>query len=151
MLKQDVAQAVLAEALKTGGDFAEIFLEDRLNNSISMLSGKVQSVNSRRLHGAGVRVFSGFQGVYVYTNDTSREGLLACAKRAALAVKGEKYYTPDDLRWTEIPNAHFIREMPDQVKNARKVGKMKEAQAVLSQEPEIVQANIGYTDSVQRV
>ena len=41
MLKQDVAQAVLAEALKTGGDFAEIFLEDRLNNSISMLSGRV--------------------------------------------------------------------------------------------------------------
>ena len=89
MLKQDVAQAVLAEALKTGGDFAEIFLEDRLNNSISMLSGKVQSVNSRRLHGAGVRVFSGLQGVYVYTNDTTRDGLMACAKRAALAVKGE--------------------------------------------------------------
>ena len=46
MLKQDVAQAVLAEALKTGGDFAEIFLEDRLNNGISMLSGKV-SPNTR--------------------------------------------------------------------------------------------------------
>ena len=83
MLKQNVAQAVIAEALKTGGDFAEIFLEDRQNNNISMLSGKVQSVNSRRLHGAGVRVFNGFQGVYVYTNDTSLEGLLSCARRAA--------------------------------------------------------------------
>lgn len=151
MLKQDVAQAVLAEALKTGGDFAEIFLEDRLNNGISMLSGKVQSVNSRRLHGAGVRVFSGLQGVYVYTNDTTREGLMACAKRAALAVKGEKYYTADDLKWTDVPNIHFIQEMPDQVKNARKVAKMKEAQAVLSEEKEIVQGSIGYTDSVQRV
>ena len=29
MLNQNVAQAVIAEALKTGGDFAEIFLEDR--------------------------------------------------------------------------------------------------------------------------
>ena len=151
MLKQDVAQAVLAEALKTGGDFAEIFLEDRLNNGISMLSGKVQSVNSRRLHGAGVRVFSGLQGVYVYTNDTSREGLLACAKRAALAVKGEKFYTAGNLKWTDVPNIHFIQEMPDQVKNARKVAKMKEAQAVLKEEPEIVQGSIGYTDSVQRV
>ena len=90
MLKQNVAQAVLAEALKTGGDFAEIFLEDRQNNNISMLSGKVQSVNSRRLHGAGVRVFNGVQGVYVYTNDTSLEGLLACARRAASAVKNEQ-------------------------------------------------------------
>ncbi len=151
MLKQDVTQAVLAEALKTGGDFAEIFLEDRLNNGISMLSGKVQSVNSRRLHGAGVRVFSGLQGVYVYTNDTTREGLLACARRAALAVKGEKFYTVQDLTWTDANNIHFIQEMPDQVKNARKVAKMKEAQAILKEEAEIVQGSIGYTDSVQRV
>ncbi len=151
MLKQDVAQAVLSEALKTGGDFSEIFLEDRLNNNISMLSGKVQSVNSRRLHGAGVRVFSGLQGVYVYTNDTTPDGLMACAKRAALAVKGEKYYAAESLRWTEVPNVHFIQEMPSQVKNALKAAKMKEAQAALKEEQEIVQGSISYMDSVQRV
>ena len=151
MLKQDVAQAVLAEALKTGGDFAEIFLEDRQNNNISMLSGKVQSVNSRRLHGAGVRVFNGVQGVYVYTNDTSLEGLLACARRAASAVKNEQYYTAKDLQWTDVPNIHFIQEIPSEVNTARKVAKMKEAQAVLKEESEIAQASIGYMDSVQRV
>ena len=151
MLKQDVAQAVIAEALKTGGDFAEIFLEDRQNNNISMLSGKVESVNSRRLHGAGVRVFSGVQGVYVYTNDTTLEGLLACAKRAASAVSAKAYYDPKALNWTDVPNIHFIQEMPNQVKTARKVAKMKEAQAILKDEPEIVQASIGYMDSVQRV
>ena len=151
MLKQDVAQAVLAQALKTGGDFAEIFLEDRQNNMISMLSGRVENVKSRRLHGAGVRVFHGFQGVYVYTNDTSLEGLMACAKRAAQAVQGETYYTPKDLQWTDVPSVHFIQEMPDQVKTARKVAKMKQAQAVLKEEAEIAQASIGYTDSVQRV
>ena len=151
MLKQDVAQAVLAEALKRGGDFAEMFLEDRQNNNISMLSGKVQSVNSRRLHGAGVRVFNGVQGVYVYTNDTSLEGLLACARRAASAVKNEQYYTAKDLQWTDVPNIHFIQEIPSEVNTARKVAKMKEAQAVLKEESEIAQASIGYMDSVQRV
>ncbi len=151
MLKQDVAQRVLAEALKTGGDFAEIFLEDRLNNGVSMLSGRVENVSSRRLHGAGVRVFQGLQGVYVYTNDTSPEGLLACAKRAASAVSAQAYYTAKDLVWTEGKNVHPIREMPDQVKTARKVAKMKEAQAVLREEKEIAQGSIGYSDSVQRV
>ncbi|MDO5326091.1 MAG: TldD/PmbA family protein [Clostridia bacterium] len=151
MLKQDVAQAVLAEALKTGGDFAEIFLEDRQNNNISMLSGRVESVNSRRLHGAGVRVFHGVQGVYVYTNDTSLQGLLSCAKRAASAVSAQEYYTAKDLQWTDVPNIHFIQEMPNQVKTARKVAKMKEAQAVLQGAQEIVQGSIGYMDSVQRV
>ena len=151
MLKQDVAQAVIAEALKTGGDFAEIFLEDRLNNNIDMLSGKVESVNSRRLHGAGVRVFNGFQGVYVYTNDTSLNGLLACARRAASAVHAQKSYASKPLMWQETPSIHFIREMPNQVKSARKVEKMKAAQAVLSATPEIAQGSIDYMDSVQRV
>ena len=151
MLNQNVAQAVIAEALKTGGDFAEIFLEDRKNNNISMLSGKVESVNSRRLHGAGVRVFSGFQGVYVYTNDTSEKGLMDCARRAASAIQGKEFYTAKDLVWSDVPNIHFIQEMPEAVQAARKVAKMKEAQAVLKEEPEITQSSIGYMDSVQRV
>ncbi|MBR3109102.1 MAG: TldD/PmbA family protein [Clostridia bacterium] len=151
MLKENVAQAVIAEALKTGGDFAEIFLEDRQNNNISMLSGKVESVNSRRLHGAGVRVFSGFQGVYVYTNDTSLNGLMACAKRAASAVQGKEFYTAKDLDWKDTPSIHFIKEMPETVKAARKVARMKEAQAALKDEAEIVQSSISYMDSVQRV
>ena len=151
MLKQDVAQAVIVEALKTGGDFAEIFLEDRLNNNIQMLSGKVESVNSRRLHGAGVRVFLGFQGVYVYTNDTSPEGMLACARRAASAIAGQKQSAARGLVWQDTPTIHSIREIPSGVKSSRKVEKMKAAQAVLKETAEIVQASINYMDSVQRV
>lgn len=151
MLNQEVAQATLAEALKTGGDFAEIFLEDRLNNMLSMLSGKVESVNSRRLHGAGVRVFRGVQSVYVYTNDTSLEGLKACARRAASAIEGQGQCGSQPLTWAQTPTIHPIREMPDQVKSAKKVEKMKAAQAVLQETPEIVQGGITYTDSVQRV
>lgn len=151
MLKQDTAQAVIAEALKTGGDFAEIFLEDRLNNSVSMLSGKVENVNSRRLHGAGVRVFHGFQGVYVYTNDTSLSGLTECARRAASAVQGAKTISAQGLVWQDTPTIHPILEMPDQVKAVRKVEKMKAAHAILKDAPEIVQGSINYTDSVQRV
>ncbi len=151
MLNQSVARAVIAEALKTGGDFAEIFLEDRLNHNLSMLSGKVESVNSLRLHGAGVRVLSGVRGVYVYTNDTSEAGLLACARRAADAISAQTSVTAVPLMLRETPNVHPIREMPDRVRQARKIEKMKAAQAVLAATPEIVQASVGYMDSVQRV
>ena len=151
MLKENVAQAVLAEALKTGGDFAEIFLEDRLNNGLSMLSGKVETVLSRRLHGAGVRVFNGVQGVYVYTNDTTEAGLIACARRAASAVAAQSRCAAKPLLWQDTPSIHFIKEMPDQVQGRRKVEKMKAAQAVLKQYGEIAQASVSYSDSVQRV
>ena len=151
MLKQDTAQAVIAEALKTGGDFAEIFLEDRLNNSLSMLSGRIESVNSRRLHGAGVRVFNGIRGVYVYTNDTSLQGLMDCARRAASAVSAQAKCEAAPLMWQETPNIHTVQAMPDAVKNSKKAEKVKMAGAVLKDAEEIVQGRVGYTDSVQRV
>ena len=41
MLSKDVASKVLAKCLVTGGDFAEIFEDDSISNSISLVDGKV--------------------------------------------------------------------------------------------------------------
>ncbi len=151
MLKQPDAQAAIEAALQTGGDFAEIFLEDRRNNRVEMHTGKVQNVNTVRLHGAGVRVYDGLRGVYVYTNDTSREGLIACAKRAASAIANERRLASAPLDWRETHSVHAVREMPCDVKMARKIEKLRAANAVLKQYPEVTQGQIGYNDSEQRV
>ena len=92
MLDQRIAQEVIDCALSTGGDFAEIFYEDRLNNGVMMRSGKVESINSGRLHGAGVRVYLGLRGVYVYTNDTTaaaRDGICQLPSHRHPAFAGE--------------------------------------------------------------
>ena len=151
MLKQQVAQAVIETALKTGGDFAEIFLEDRRNNNMMMLSGKVEMANSNRLHGAGVRVFAGTRSVYVHTNDTSEAGLIACAKRAAAAISAKTDYQAQQLAYSQCENVHIIKELPSQVTGARKVEKMRAAQGVINTFNEIAQASINYLDSEQRV
>ena len=69
MLDQNVAREVLQEAVRTGGDFAEIFMEDRIDHAMGMRSHKLESATTSRTHGAGVRVFSGTNAIYVYTND----------------------------------------------------------------------------------
>ena len=76
---RDFARDVLDAALATGGDFAEIFWEDHRTNSLQMVGGRVEIINSGRIHGAGIRVFVGLNAIYAYTNDTDREGLLRCA------------------------------------------------------------------------
>ena len=151
MLDKRIAQEVIDCALSTGGDFAEIFYEDRLNNRLTMRAGKVEGVNSGRIHGAGVRVYLGFQGVYVYTNDTSREGLLACAKRAASALHSDARITAKPLAAHEYVNIHPIDIRPSEAKAAAKIEKMRAAQGVLSQYNEVVQGIIGYADSEQNV
>ncbi|MBQ7454943.1 MAG: TldD/PmbA family protein, partial [Clostridia bacterium] len=146
-----IAQEVIDCALATGGDFAELFFEDRLDNTVAMRTGKVESVNSNRIHGAGVRVYLGFRGVYVYTNDTSREGLLACARRAASALHADARLTAQPLKAHEYVNNNPIAILPSAVKTARKIEKMRAAQAVMSAYPEVVQSMINYKDSEQRV
>ena len=112
MLNKDTAFAVIETALSTGGDFAEIFLEDRVNGSVTMRSGKIENQQSCRLHGAGVRVFSGLSAVYVYTNDTGRDGLIACAKRAAAAVAGHERVSAAPFSQRALDNRHIITIPP---------------------------------------
>ena len=67
MLSREVAQKVLRRCLITGGDFAEIFEEDSLDNSISILNGKVENSIGGRAYGIGIRIFKGLKSVYAYT------------------------------------------------------------------------------------
>src|SRR4051812_11494037 len=83
MLSKNVIEDVLTAALSTGGDFAEIFVEDRFTNNLTLQSGRVEAALSGRDFGVGIRVFKGFQSVYAYTTDFEKEGLLKAANHAA--------------------------------------------------------------------
>ena len=52
MLDRSIAAEVLARAVKTGGDFAEIFLEDNVHSYLSMKSDRIEAVGTAREHGA---------------------------------------------------------------------------------------------------
>ena len=152
MLDQNIAREVLQEAVRTGGDFAEIFVEDRIDNTLMMRSRRIETVNTGRLHGAGVRVFSGTNAVYVHTNDTSREGLLACARQAAAAVKGGKGCIVAPFQAWSAARPEEIRLLPTDVKAALKAEKLRAAEAAARAiSPEIVQVGATYIDHVQDV
>ena len=68
MVSREIAEKVLSKCLITGGDFAEIFEEDSISNSISILDNKVENALGGRTHGIGIRIFKGLKSVYAYTN-----------------------------------------------------------------------------------
>ena len=80
MILKSIAEQVLHEALRTGGDFAELFCEDRRSGAMGLVDGHVESASTLRRHGAGIRVYNGLNSVYVHTNDTSLSGLTAAAR-----------------------------------------------------------------------
>jgi len=152
MLDQNIAREVLQEAVRTGGDFAEIFMEDRIDHNIAMRSRLIENVGSNRLHGAGIRVLSGTNAVYVYTNDTSRQGLMNCARQAAAAVRSGKGCIVAPFIARDASRPEEFRLLPTDVKADVKADKVRQAEAAArAVSNEIVQASVNYTDSVQDV
>ena len=86
MLSKHLCSEILAVAMSTGADFAELYQEQTRNNSLHLIDGKIDSVGDNVLSGVGVRAFLGTRTVYATTSDISREGLLRCAAGVADAI-----------------------------------------------------------------
>lgn len=152
MFSNDVYQKVLIEALKTGGDFAEIYIEDKITNNVTMSDGKVENALSGREYGAGIRVFSGVKSSYAYTNDLTLEGLLKTARQAAAAVKGSSIIKVQEFYNQTYINLNPIEIYPGEVKTIEKVKKVKEAYNIVKNySSEIVQATVRYLDEDKKI
>ncbi len=80
---------VLETALSRGGDFAELFFEYRLHHSILIEEQIIKETAESVGLGLGIRVWSGDQTGFGYTNDLSPERMKKAARSAAaIAVAG---------------------------------------------------------------
>lgn len=153
MLDKRTAYSVLDMALSTGADFAEIFIEDNVKNSMSVINGRVERALSGRDHGLGLRLICGDKAIYVYTNDTSGDNLLNMAKSAAQSVKGNsrcviKSFEKKDFyggigRAVVMPDNVKKRVVADMLKNA--------SDAAFAYGSSISQTQMSYLDSVQDI
>lgn len=152
MLSKDILSSVLARCLITGGDFAEIFEEDTLNTSISLLNGVVENTISGRIHGIGIRIFKGFKSVYAYTNNTSLQSLLDTAEKAALALGDLKEDISIVLNDKISYNNHPIIYVPSSISTNKKIEVMKKGyKAAKEYSNDIKQVSVSYLDKEQNV
>lgn len=152
MIQQSVIENVLEAALSTGGDFSEVFIEDRFMNSIGLQDKKIEQSISGRDFGVGIRIFKDLQNVYTYTTDFSEEGLLKAAKRAALAIQGGGSGVVHPLQKEIIQPIHTIQKWPQDIAHTSRVAVMREADAIARQyDQRIHQAGVRYLDEVQNI
>lgn len=87
MLDTATIEETLATALSHGGEFAEVFAEDRRSVGASLDDGRIEEFTSGRDRGVGVRVVVGSTTGFAHTTDLSRDGLVAAASVAAAAAR----------------------------------------------------------------
>ena len=125
MLKKSAVENILAAALESGADFAEIYAERTKRSSIAMVNGKVETALGGMDYGAGVRLFFGNQAIYGFTNDLSEESLIRIAREGAAALRGDRIY--DICGWKRMAERCInpIRILPESVSKQRKAEQLR--------------------------
>lgn len=152
MLEKSLVEKILNEALSTGGDFAEIFVEKKNNCGLFMIDGKIESSLSGRDFGIGIRIFKDLYSVYGYTNDMTEENLLKTARKIAEAVKGTRADITINLLKQDIKNYNKIEIYPETVLKKNKIDIMRRGYAAAKEyDSEISQVRVSYSDSKQNI
>lgn len=153
LVPQSVVARVLGRALSTGGEFAEVFAEDRRGSALSLDDGRIEDVSSGREAGAGIRVVVGNTTGFAHTADLSERGLLAAAEAAAGAARGggggvrEVGLTP-----TAHPSPSPVEVLPGGVPKADKVELLWRADhAARSAGGQVKQVSANYRDSRRQI
>src|SRR5438270_5597927 len=116
MIEESVVQRVLGTALRSGGEFAEVFAEDKRSSSARLDDGKVEELTSGRDRGAGIRVVRGDTTGFAHTSDLSEEGLRAAAEAAGAAARGGGGGVREVALTRQSHDApHEVRVMPEDV------------------------------------
>ena len=115
MISKAIVESVLTCAMSGGADFAELYGEVTRNNSVMMADGKIDRVSDNLISGVGIRAFLGTRTVFASTSDTSREGLMKCARAVAAAMGELKRDVQVVLRERMFPNIHPATVIPSGV------------------------------------
>ena len=120
---------ILKAALKKGGDFADIYMEETVNTSIICEENRIEKIISGRDRGLGLRVTFDFKTAYAYTNDVTEKGLLELADIVSKAVKEGKIKKDIGLVKKESSEGFFIKTPPADVDLLKKVLLVKKGNA----------------------
>jgi TldD protein len=149
----DAVSDALSAAMATGGEFAEVFVEDRASSSAYLDDGRVEELASGRDRGAGIRVVVGDTTGFAHTADLSAAGLAAAARAAAAAARsagsGVRVATPAGA---PVDHSRGVGIDPSGVGKGDKVALLRHADEVArARADEITQVSAGYADSRRRI
>lgn len=147
---RDLISRVLKKALEKGGDFSEVYIENRISRQIVMEESRFKSGLYGISQGAGVRVISGNKTGYAYTDVVDSASLMRAAEVASYVASSGTLVAAADL--TDIDYKSFVTvELPlGEVADEKRIEIIKRAdQAALDYDPRIKMALVDYYDEVR--
>jgi len=152
ILNPETVNRILIEALLRGGDFADVFAEQRFRTNIVLDDQKIDSVTYGYPRGAGVRVYRRRQTGYAFSDEIQYEGLLDAARVASTVVQNQGAVAPLDVSPRTIRPSFTITSPVPLMQETSKFDILRRMDAAArAVDKRIVSVRIEYADDVRDV
>lgn len=143
-------EKLLKRALKNGGDFSELYIEQRKGTSIVSEARKIEKYLSSEESGAGLRVVMGDRSAYAYTNDFS--ALDELADTVAAAVQKGNFLADISLEKRTPRSVVLSKVSPGSIDPGRKIEMVRRAEKTAWDiDNSVIQVKVMYGDSLKTV
>ena len=112
MISKNLAIEVLNLALSTGGDYAEIYLEENILETVTLENGSVETSSSLDGFGCGIRILNGLSSVYGYTCNINRKSLLDLAGKLSKRFNEKRKIEVKELERIRVKKINKIAKNP---------------------------------------
>jgi len=145
---RDDLQLVLQEALKKGGDYADLFFEHTFNNNLSLRDGEVNRASSNIDYGVGIRVVVGDQTGYAYVENSNLQEMLRAARTASSIATMPKEINPVRINDAYFDNLYKTKKSwIDTSVEDKKSFIQKLNDRIFELDSRVIKANISLSDS----
>lgn len=149
-IDRETLSKVLAKALSKGGDFADVYIESRTSRQIVMQESRFRSGLYGISQGAGVRVISGNQTGYAYTDEITPEKLMRAAEVASYVAHGGMPVAPVNITTPSRDNYITVQQPLGEIADEKRIEIIERANAAaLGYDSRIKMALIDYNDEVR--
>ncbi|XXP77344.1 MAG: TldD/PmbA family protein [Lettuce witches'-broom phytoplasma] len=150
MIKKEEIQTLLNQSLESGADFAELFFEDNMTNSLRITGQEVVSLSTDNVFGVGVRLLQGSDEVYGYTNKVDFDNIQKLMTRLKRNFKGPKHKViplGESQPLKESMKKHFDSMTKEE--KAKRLIKLSDI--MKKQNDKIIQTIVNYHEKEQKI
>ncbi len=146
-------EKLIAIALEEGGDYADLYFEHTISNELALRDNEVNAAGSHIDYGVGIRVISGDQTGYAYSEITTMPEMERAARTAAkIASCSNKYKTPENTTLLKGNNFYPILKGWDETSVTDKIPYLNRLnELVFGADNRVVKVSARISDSLTKI
>lgn len=152
MLDKELLTKVLKKTISSGGDYADIFIENKKSTVIHLEDSRIEKVTTGVDSGVGIRLIYDSRSSYAYSNDLYEKSLLMIASNLNKAVSKTKSNSVIELN-KKYPSVSFdINLLPEDIPIEKKISIVRKADTIArGYDSRIRQVSVIYNDFIQKI